>query len=199
MDVAGSPEPGRRLPRAVAIALAGAALAVIAVLAFRVNADVTDRRRAGFCRPDHGIAGAVGSEERTWWPLGERCRLRLADGTTRVREPGWSLTALLPTWAVVAGVGAAARAGSVRRQLAWVAVVPAVPVAALIAVVVQPHSVARLVALTAVSVGFGAVLGTISAAVVWLVARGRLLPTVLGSWLVWAVLVFVQGRDSIGP
>ena len=189
----------RRVPAPVAAALAGVVVAVLAVLAFQVRSEVTDRRSEGFCRPDHGVAGAVESEERTWWPLGERCRLELSDGTVRVREPGWSLTSFLAAWVTAVAVGAAAPSGSARRRVAWIAAVPAVPVALLIGVVVQPRSLARLVSLTTVSVGFGAIMGAVTAVAVWAFARGRVMATVLGSWLAWAVIVFAQGKDSIGP
>ena len=193
------PGPSPRIPRPVAIGLAAVVIAVLAVLAFQVRTEVTDRRSEGFCRPDHGIAGATGSEERTWWPIGERCRLELPDGTVRVRRPGWSLTAFLAAWVTTVAVGAVAPRGSARRLVAWVAAVPAVPVAVLVGVVVQPRSLARLVSLTAVSVGFGAIMGAVTAAAVWAFARGRVMTTVLGSWLAWAVIVFAQGKDSIGP
>jgi hypothetical protein len=65
-------------------------------------------------------------------------------------------------------------------------------------VVVQPRSLARLVSLTTISLGFGAIGGTVTAAVAWYVLRGRVMATVLGSWLAWAVIVFLQGRDAIG-
>ena len=194
--------PGPRSPRvppALTTVLGALVLSVLAFLAVQVRLEVTDRRSEGFCRPDHAIPGAVGSEERTWWPLGERCRLDLADGSTRVREPGWWLTALVAAWGVTVAAGAVAPRRSARRRVAWIAVVPAVPVAVLVAVTVQPRSLARLVSLTTVSVGFGALMGAVTAAVVWAVARGRVLATVLGSWLAWAVIVFAQGRDSIGP
>ena len=196
-----APPPGSppRIPTPVAVGLGCVVVAVLAVLAFQVRTEVTDRRSEGFCRPDHGIAGAVGSEERTWWPIGDRCRLELSDGTVRVRQPGWSLTAFLAVWVTTVAVGAAAPSGSARRRVAWVAAVPAVPVAVLVGVVVQPRSLARLVSLTAVSVGFGAIMGAVTAAAVWAFARGRVMTTVLGSWLAWAVIVFAQGKDSIGP
>lgn len=174
-------------------------LAALSVLAFRLTVEVNDRRGEGFCRPDHGIAGATASEERTWWPLGERCFLRLGDGTTRVREPGWSLTALAAGWSAVVVSGVLSSPGSARRRLAWSVVVPAVPVAVLVVAVVGPRSLSRLVALTSISLGFGSFMGAITAVAVWYVMRGRVMATILGSWLAWAVIIFLQGRDSIGP
>ncbi|MGH9152584.1 MAG: hypothetical protein ACRD03_09345, partial [Acidimicrobiales bacterium] len=112
-----SPAATRRPPGLAAVA-AVAVLAVLGVPAYRLTVEVDDRRAEGFCRPDHGIAGATWSEERTWWPLGERCLLHLADGTTRVREPGWNLTALAPAWLAVLVAGALAPPGSARRRVA---------------------------------------------------------------------------------
>lgn len=179
-------------------ASAGFVLVVVAVLALLVTVEVNDRRREGFCKADHGIPGASGYEERTWWPVGERCYLRLADGTVRVRRPGWALTALAVTWPVAVAAGAVAPPRSARRRLAWALVVPGLVVAALVLVAVQPRSLARLVSLTTISLGFGAIGGAVTAAVAWYVLRGRLMATVLGSWLAWAVIVFLQGRDAIG-
>ena len=187
------------MPRPLADVLAVLVFAAIAALAFGVTAEVSDRRSEGFCRPDHGIPGATSSEERTWWPLGDRCHLRLADGSTRVREPKWWLTAVLVASGAATAVGAVAPRESARRRLAWAVAVPALPVAALVLVTVQPRSATRLVALTSISLGFGFLFAGVTALVVWFVLRGRALPTVLGSWLVWAVLVFLQGKDSIGP
>ncbi|MGH9281877.1 MAG: hypothetical protein ACRD0S_02955 [Acidimicrobiales bacterium] len=179
-------------------AAAAAVLALVAGLAFGVTDEVIERRRDGFCRPDHGIAGAVASETRTWWPLGERCRLRLADGTRLVREPGWALTGLVATWLAVVAVGGLAPPGSVRRRLGWTLVVPVVPLAVLIQAVTQPRSFARLVSLTSISLGFGSVMAAFSAVAVWYVMRGRILPTVLGCWLAWGSIVFIQGKDAVG-
>lgn len=199
VDAAGGRQPPSRLPGAVTGVLALLVLGALAVLAFRVTVEVSDRRSEGFCRPDHGVVGATGSEERTWWPIGDRCFLHLADGTTRVREPGWSLTALTGASSAVLAAGVAAPRRSARRRLAWAVFIPAVPVALLIAALVQPHSVTRLVALTSISLGFGLPMAAVTALAVWGVARGRVVPTALGSWLAWAVIIFLQGRDSIGP
>ena len=175
------------------------ALGVLGVLAYNVTVEVNDRRDDGFCRPDHGIPGAVESEERTWWPVGERCFLRLADGTTEIRQPRWWLTALLATWVGVVGLGVRARPASAWRWLAWSVVVPAIPMAVLIVAVVQPGSLARLVALTSISLGFGSFMAAVTAGAVWHFARARVVPAILGSWLGWSVFVFLQGRDAIGP
>lgn len=190
---------GRNRNRPVAGVLAVLVLSTLGVLAFRVTVEVSDRRAEGFCRPDHVLVGATGSEERTWWPVGDRCFLHLPDGTTRVREPGWSLTALLAGAAAVVAAGAPAPPGSARRSSAWVVAVPAVPVAILVSAMVAPASLTRLVALTAISLGFGVPMAVVTALAVWAFVRGRLLPTVLGSWLAWAVVIFLQGRDSIRP
>ena len=187
-----------RNTRPLAGVLAVLAFVGVAALALAVTVEVRDRRREGFCRSDHGIPGATWNERRTWWPLGERCQLRLADGTTRVREPGWALTAFVVAATTAGVVGAAAPASSARRRLAWAVAVPALPVAATVVVTVGPRSLARLVALTSLSLGFGAVFAVPTAGVVWVMARGRWLPTVLGSWLVWAIVIFLQGRDAIG-
>ena len=200
--VPGAPEaaprqdPVRRILRPAAAALV---LVVLGALAFVLTTEVNDRRREGFCRPDHGIADATSSEERTWWPLGERCFLHLPDGTTRVHEPGWWLTALVPAWLAVVGVGALAPPASARRRLAWAAAVPALPVAAVILVMVGPRSLSRLVALTSVSLGFALPLAAVTAAALWAFLRGRAMPTALGSWLGWALVIFLQGREHIGP
>lgn len=196
-DPAG-PRPRSPRPRGAG-AVAVLVLAVPAVLAFLVATEVTDRRGEGFCRPDHGIVGATWSEEWNWAPLGDRCFLHLSGGATLVREPGWAFTGLVASWAAVVATGAAAPPASARRRLAWAAVVPAVPVAVLVAAVVQPRSPVRLVALTSISLGFGMPMGALTAVAVWAVLRSRVMPTVLGSWLAWAVVVFLQGRDSIGP
>ena len=71
---------------------------------------------------------------------------------------GWALTALAAAWSGVV-VGAVAPAGSARRDTAWVAVVPAVPIAALVIAVAQPRSLPRVASLTTISVGFGALMG----------------------------------------
>jgi len=200
--VPGAPEAAPRralLRRLLRPASAAAVLVVLGALAFALTTEVDDRRREGFCRPDHGIAGATWSEERTWWPLGERCLLHLPDGTTRVHEPGWWLTALVPAWLAVVGVGALAPPASTRRPLAWAAAVPALPVAAVIAVMVGPRSLSRLVALTSVSLGFAVPMAAVTAAAVWGFVRGRAMPTVLGCWLAWALVIFLQGRHAIGP
>jgi lysylphosphatidylglycerol synthetase-like protein (DUF2156 family) len=186
------------MPRPLAGVLAVLVFALIAALALGVAAEVRDRRRDGFCRPDHGIPGATRSEERTFWPLGDRCHLRLADGSTRVREPGWWLTALVAASSTALAVGAAAPPDSARRRLAWAVAVPALPVAAVVAATVQPRSLARLVSLTSISLGYSVLFGAATALVVWLYLRGRALPTILGSWLAWAVVIFLQGKDSIG-
>lgn len=188
-----------RRRRLAAAAAAAVVLVVLGLLALLVTIEVNDRRRQGFCRPDHGIAGATGYEERSWWPVGERCYLRLADGTVRVRRPGWALTALVAAWPVAAVAGATGPPRSARRRLAWTLAVPGAVVAALVLALVQPRSLARLVSLTTISLGFGAVGGAVTAAGAWYVLRGRVMATVLGSWLAWAVIVFLQGRDAIGP
>lgn len=185
--------------RRLRLAAAAVVLAALGVLAFRLTVEANDRRSEGFCRPDHGIAGATWSEERTWWPLGERCLLHLADGTTLGRGPGWSLTALVPAWLAVVAAGALAPPGSARRRLAWAVVFPTVPVAGLIVVMVGPRSLSRLVALTSISVGFAVPMAAVTAGALWGFLRGQVMPTVLGSWLAWAVVIFLQGRDSIGP
>ncbi|MGH9179540.1 MAG: hypothetical protein ACRD0N_13425 [Acidimicrobiales bacterium] len=179
-------------------AAAAAALAVVAVLAYGVADEVISRRQDGFCRQDHGIPGATRSEERTWWPLGEICRLHLADGTTLERHPGWSLTAFTAAWATAVAAGTVAPPRSARRRLAWAVAAPAVPLATLIQVVVAPASYSRLVSLTAISLGFGAIMATATAAAVWYVIRGRVMATVLGSWLAWGAIIFLQGKDAVG-
>ncbi|MFP5377918.1 MAG: hypothetical protein ACLGIO_14205 [Acidimicrobiia bacterium] len=186
----------RRLLRPASAAVV---LVVLGALAFALTTEVNDRRREGFCRPDHGIAGATWSEERTWWPLGERCLLHLPGGTTRVHEPGWWLTALVPAWLAVVAAGALAPPASARRRLAWAAAVPAIPIAAVIAVMVGPRSLSRLVALTSISLGFAVPMAAVTAAALWGFVRGRAMPTVLGSWLVWGLVIFLQGREHIGP
>ena len=183
--------------------MAAAAAAVLvfaglAALAGGVAAEMVDRRRDGFCRLDPGIPGASTSEERTWWPLGERCFLRLADGRERVREPGWWLTGFVGGSLAAVAAGLLAPAGSARRHLAWAVAVPLVPLAALVLVTVWPRSLSRLIGLTSVGLGYGAPPALVTAAVVWFVVRGRLLPTVLGSWRVWGALLFWQGRDAVG-
>ena len=190
----GRPE-GRRLAAAAAALVAFVALGVLAA---GVAGEMVDRRKAGFCRPDPGIPGATTFEDPTRWPLGERCFLRLADGQVAVREPGWWLTGLVGGSVAALAAGALAPAGSARRRLAWAVLVPAVPLGLLILATVGPRSFSRLVGLTSVGLGFGLPPALVSAAVVWFVARGRVLPTVLGSWLVWGALLFWQGRDSIG-
>ena len=191
--------PARRLRRVLPAAGAILALVVLAGLAFDHSAEVIDRRNAGFCKKHHGIPGAVGFEDRTWWPIGDRCFLRMTDGTTRVHEPGWSLTALLAGWSAVGVAGFLAPPAWLWRRLAWAVLIPAVPVALLVLAVVQPASLSRLVAITSVSLGFGSVMGAVTAAGVWYVVRGRVLATVLGSWLAWSVIVLLQGRDAIAP
>ena len=185
--------------RPLRLASAAVVLVLLGALAFALTTEINDRRREGFCRPDHGVAGATWSEERTWWPLGERCYLHLPDGTTRVHQPGWWLTALVPAWLAVVGVGALAPSASARRRLAWTAAVPAVPVAGVIVVMVGPRSLSRLVALTSISLGFALPLAAVTAGALWAFMRGRAMPTVLGSWLVWALIIFLQGREHIGP
>lgn len=206
MDHAGQRDDGSHRPsaghparRLVGPVSAVVVLAALSVLAFRVTVEVNARRGEGFCRPDHGIPGATASEEKTWWPLGERCFLRLADGTTRVREPGWSLTALAAGWSAVVVSGVLSSSRSARRRVAWSVVFPALPVAVLVVAMVGPRSLSRLVALTSISLGFGSFMGAVTAVVVWYVMRGRVMATILGSWLAWAVIIFLQGRDSIGP
>lgn len=184
--------------RPLAWVLAGLAFAVVALLAFAVSLEVRDRRRDHFCRADHGIPGATWDERRTWWPLGERCFLHLPDGTTRERAPSFALTGFVAATVAVGAAAATAPSGSARRQLAWAVAVPAVPVAVLVVVMVGPSSLARLVSLTTISVGFGAVFAAPTAVAVWFVVRGRWLPTILGSWLVWSSVIFLQGRDAIG-
>ena len=191
----GSPRRRRNLR---APATACVAFALVAVLAYGVTDEVISRRRDGFCKVNHGIPGATRSETRTWWPLGEICRLHLADGTTRVREPGWSLTAFTGAWMAAVALGAAAPARSSRRRLAWAVAVPTLPLAILIQLVISPASYARLVSLTAISLGFGVFMGAVTAVAVWYFFRGRLLATVLGSWLVWGTIIFLQGRDNVG-
>lgn len=198
----GAPEAAPRrdlLGRILGPAPAAVVLVVLGALAFALTTEINDRRREGFCRPEHGITGATWSEQRTWWPLGERCYLHLPDGTTRVHEPGWWLTALVPAWLAVVGAGALAPPASARRRLAWAAAVPALPVAAVIAVTVGPRSLSRLVALTSVSLGFAVPMAAVTAAALWAFVRGRAMPTVLGSWLGWALVIFLQGREHIGP
>jgi hypothetical protein len=73
-----------------------------------------------------------------------------------------------------------------------------VPVAALAAVTVHPRSLSRLVGLASISLGYGAPLAALTAAPVWGFLRGRVLPTVLRSWLLWAGFLFWQGKESIG-
>lgn len=200
--MSGPPEAApRRVPmrRILRPAATASVLVVLGALAFALTAEIDDRRQEGFCRPDHGMTGATWSEERTWWPLGERCYLHLPDGTTRVHEPGWWLTALVPAWLAVVGAGALAPPASARRRLAWAAAVPALPVAAVIVVTVGPRSLSRLVALTSVSLGFAVPLAAVTAAGVWALMRGPAMPTVLGSWLGWALVIFLQGREHIGP
>ncbi|MGH9152659.1 MAG: hypothetical protein ACRD03_09740, partial [Acidimicrobiales bacterium] len=84
-------------------------------------------------------------------------------------------------------------------RVAWAAAVPAVPVAALILVMVGPRSLSRLVALTSVSLGFALPMAALTAGALWALLRGRVLATALGSWLAWALVIFLQGKDSIGP
>ena len=158
-----------------------------------------DRRDDGFCRPDHRVPGAVESEEHTWWPVGNRCLLRMPDGSTRVREPKWWLTALLATSLAVIATDVVSRPASAWRRLAWSVVFPAVPVAALTVAVLRPRSLARLAAITSISLGFGSIMAAVTAGTLWYFLRGRVLPTVLGSWLGWSVFILLQGRDSIGP
>lgn len=189
----------RQVPRFLPPLVAAVLMAGIGLLAFRLTVEVNDRRAEGFCRPDHGITGATWSEERTWWPLGERCSLRLPDGTTRVREPGWSLSALVPAWLAALAAGALAPATSARRRLAWALAFPAVPIAALVVTMVGPRSLSRLVALTSISLFFATPMALVTAGALWAFLRGRVMPTVLGSWLAWAVVIFLQGRDAIGP
>ena len=193
-----APESAGRFRRLAAGGSAVLALGLLSLLAFRVTVEVNDRRDDGFCRPDHGIPGAVESEERTWWPVGDRCFLRLPDGTTSVREPQWWLTALLAACLAAIAAGALSRAAAWRR-LAWSVVFPALPVAALIIVIVSPRSLARLAALTSISLGYGSLMTAVTAGVVWYVVRGRVLPTILWSWFGWSVFILLQGRDSIGP
>jgi hypothetical protein len=175
-----------------------AAFVVVALLAFAVTDEVISRRQDGFCKVNHGTPGATRSEERTWWPLGEICRLHLADGTTRERESGWALTAFTAAWFAAVAAGGSAPSRSARRRLAWSVAAPVLPLALLILVVIQPASYSRLVSLTTISLGFGAIMATVTAAVVWYVMRGRVLATVLGSWLAWGAIIFLQGRDSVG-
>ena len=192
--------PPRRPPvrRAWAVVLAVVAFAAIAALAAAVSAEVRNRRDEGFCRADHGLPGVTASDEHVWWPLGERCLLRSSDGSVRVREPTFALTGFLVAAVAALVAGATAPKGTVRRALAWVVGVPAIPLAIAIQLTVSPHSLTRLVALTAVCLGFGSIMATVTALFVWLVMRGRVLTTVLGSWAAWSTLIFVQGRDSIG-
>lgn len=188
----------RRRRNLGAPAAAGVAFALVALLAYGVTDEVISRRQDGFCKANHGIPGATRSETRTWWPVGEICRLHLADGTTRVREPGWALTAFTGAWIAAVAVGVAAPARSSRRRLAWAVAIPALPLAVLIQVVISPTSYARLVSLTAISLGFGVFMGAVTAVAVWYFFRGRLLATVLGSWLLWGTIIFLQGRDNVG-
>jgi len=43
------------------------------------------------------------------------------------------------------------------------------------------------------------IMGVTTGVLVWVLLRGRLLSAILASWLAWAAIVFLQGRDSIGP
>lgn len=191
-------EPASRVRRWAGPAAAFAGLAVVALLAYGVSDEVISRRQDGFCKVNHGIPGATHSETTTWWPLGEVCRLHLADGRTLVREPGWWLTGFTAAWIAAVAAGAVAPPKSPRRRLAWAVAAPTIPLAILIQVVIHPTSYARLVSLTTISLGFGAIMATVTAAVLWFVMRGRVMPTVLGSWLAWGAIIFLQGRDAVG-
>jgi hypothetical protein len=184
---------------AAGYAVAGLACVVLAALAFRATAEVRDRRQEGFCRELPVTSGATTFEERSWWPLGDRCFIEFADGSVRSREPSWALTAFAAGWITVVALGVTAPAASRRRRLAWIVGAPPLILAVVEQVTVHPASLIRFVGISTVSLSWGAVPAAATAIGVWWVTRGRVLPIALVAWTVWAAAVFLQGRSGITP
>ena len=181
-------------------ALAAVAFVVVAWLAVATTADIVDRTEAGFCRPSALTGDLVTVEERTWWPLGERCSIELPDGTLLVREQTWRLTAFAAGWLAVFVVGVVAPPRSTRRVLAAVVAIPFVALAFVeVVAILDRVSLSRVVAITTVSLAFGLLPAAVTAVGVWWVTRGRVVPIVVASWIGWALAVLLAARDGIQP